>query len=169
MDLDFADGDGATEWVRWHTATAQALVCDDGDKVNQMLQQIVDGQLWDPAGSSVSQDTLDSFNDELDFRAQDGTTSNRHAGGARAADAAAGRLAHRRLGRLRRPAGARRRRHAGHARAAKEWHRVNCASTIRRRNGTAGPSWGCATRWWTTFVQTDAQRRGELRRRATST
>ena len=82
VDVDFPEGDGATEWVRWDTATAAALVRDDSAKVDDMLQQIIDDGLWDPGSSSVSQDTLDALNDQLDFRGQGGTLDGRHTGGA---------------------------------------------------------------------------------------
>ncbi len=156
IDVDFPEGDGATEWVRWDTATTDVLVRDDGDSIDDMLQQIMDEGLWDPSGSTVSEDTLEALNDDLDFRGPGGTVDNRHVAGAPALPTLLLGLWH--VDTWNAFTGLPGR-HDGVTLVSpdgdKEWHRVNWATS---QDEEWGPDWcvvGLRDAVTGTFVQTD--------------
>lgn len=148
IDLDFGLGDGATEWVRWNTATAAGLVRDDEAAIQDTIDRIDQLRAWDSDASTFTDDSVDSINDALDLRGQAGTIDGAHADGAQVLPThlfggwgipqgammqrgygAPGRLDAITLVDVRRG-------DAGEILTAKEWHRVNHAQ-LDDRDGAA--------------------------------
>jgi hypothetical protein len=75
--VDFEDGADSTEWERWDTTTTSAFVRDDAGAIDDALEVMRLSDLWRPS-SPVTDDTVDSLNDRLDFRGQDGTPDDVH-------------------------------------------------------------------------------------------
>jgi hypothetical protein len=78
IGVDFEEGSDATEWVRWDTTTAGEFVRDDADAIDDALDVMRTESLWHP-NNPVGEDTVDTLNDRLDFRGQDGTPDGQHA------------------------------------------------------------------------------------------
>ncbi|RKY19167.1 MAG: hypothetical protein DRQ55_11340 [Planctomycetota bacterium] len=79
VGLDFPEGGGGTEWLRFNTVTADAFVRDDLDAVDDMLRLLSEEGMgaWDP-NVLVDQGALDALSDALEFRAQAGTPTGDH-------------------------------------------------------------------------------------------
>jgi|GEM_PF-1254395 len=84
IGLDFPEGGGGTEWVRWDIASSRDMVVrDDLNGVEQMLSVLsADGGLgaWQSA-VTIDQTVLDQLNQGLGFRGQDGTPDTSHLAG----------------------------------------------------------------------------------------
>ncbi len=83
VGIDFEDADNATEWMRWNTATDLGFVRDDSTALDSGLTYLMATGLWDPGNGAPDDDTAKALNDELDFRAQDGTPMSHHGSGDR--------------------------------------------------------------------------------------
>ncbi|MCB9899217.1 MAG: hypothetical protein H6825_14525 [Planctomycetes bacterium] len=84
VGLDF-DGSDLTEFVRWDTATTNALVRDDAQAMTDMtdvLGNAAGGQLWN-GDQAVSDDLSSDVDAALDFRGQGGTVDGTHETGTR--------------------------------------------------------------------------------------
>lgn len=78
VGLDFPEGGGGTEWIRFDTATTDSfLVRDDEESVENGLQVLANQGVWD-VNVVVGQATFDAVNDQLQFRGQAGTPDTTH-------------------------------------------------------------------------------------------
>ncbi len=77
LGLDFPDPDGGTEWVRWTTPTADFLVRDDLQAVEDMLSTVTGTSTW-VMDTPLDQAFVDGLNERLRFRAQGGTEDSVH-------------------------------------------------------------------------------------------
>ncbi|HTE05254.1 MAG TPA: hypothetical protein VK824_03580, partial [Planctomycetota bacterium] len=83
VGIDFQDQTHGTEWVRWNTATDLGFVRDDHEALDRVLEYLMATGLWNPGNGAPTEDTAKQANDEMDFRAQDGTAMCQHEDGER--------------------------------------------------------------------------------------
>jgi len=81
LGLDFPEGGGGTEWVRWDTPTADCLVRDEIGAIEELLDTVASTDVWIMDGNPVRDDQVDAFNDALDFRGQGHTADTTHEAG----------------------------------------------------------------------------------------
>ncbi|MDG2148209.1 MAG: hypothetical protein P8N09_01665 [Planctomycetota bacterium] len=77
IGVDFPEGGGGTEWVRWTTPTADCLVRDDKLSIENMLDSLAGSSTW-VMDTPLDEGVVEGLNDLLRFRGQGGTEDVSH-------------------------------------------------------------------------------------------
>jgi len=80
IDLDFAEGADATEWVAYDSIFDAFFVRDDSERVLDTMRLLEEEGYW--VADPREEVDLDAVDEELRFRGRDGTSDGEHAGGA---------------------------------------------------------------------------------------